>query len=356
MKKTVDEFINETFNKSDRISIASIYEMLKAEPYGFMPCNLTAFILGFILKEYTKGVYSYSDNLTTVPLDAEKLASMISEIIKQDNTPEKRYKDKFIVTLTEEERAFNKATSVAFDIPEMYCVSVTETRSRIREQMKGFSFPIWVIKYVLDDKTFKTDKDVVSKLIDNYCGIANNKNMEGEKSDNDIALTIGKLCLDNEGVVDDLKSILTKDNCKSGMLEYLKLYDGGKLPAVAEKINDGGQYINQLQYKFSSDAANWVWNTDTVNAKIDELICEYEIIEISNGVLSKNATYMEAIRAWVDKIGQIRLAYSMIKNELGDMSKPIGVSEYHLCTDLPLDLKNALPAVEDIRSRIDMKK
>ena len=190
LKKTVDEFINETFNKSDRISIASIYEMLKAEPYGFMPCNLTAFILGFILKEYTKGVYSYSDNLTTVPLDAEKLASMISEIIKQDNTPEKRYKDKFIVTLTEEERAFNKATSVAFDIPEMYCVSVTETRSRIREQMKGFSFPIWVIKYVLDDKTFKTDKDVVSKLIDNYCGIANNKNMEGEKSDNDIALTI----------------------------------------------------------------------------------------------------------------------------------------------------------------------
>ena len=41
---------------------------------------------------------------------------------------------------------------------------------------------------------------------------------------------------------------------------------------------------------------------------------------------------------------------------LRDMSKPIGVSEYHLCTDLPLDLKNALPAVEDIRSRNDMKK
>lgn len=97
----------------------------------------------------------------------------------------------------------------------------------------------------------------LKKLIE-ACGIANNKNMEGEKSDNDIALTIGKLCLDNDGVVDDLKSILTKDNCKSGMLEYLKLYDGGKLPAVAEKINDGGQYINQLQYKFSSDAANWV--------------------------------------------------------------------------------------------------
>ena len=36
--------------------------------------------------------------------------------------------------------------------------------------------------------------------------------------------------------------------------------------------------------------------------------------------------------------------------------KPIGVSEYHLCTDLPLDLKSALPDPEEIRSRIDMKK
>ena len=41
---------------------------------------------------------------------------------------------------------------------------------------------------------------------------------------------------------------------------------------------------------------------------------------------------------------------------LRDMSKPIGVSEYHLCTDLPLDLKNALPDPEEIRSRIEMKK
>lgn len=329
LKKSIDEFIENSFAKSDRIAIASIYEMLKADPYGFMPCNLTAFILGFILKEYANSTYSYSDNLTTVSLDTEKLANMISEIIKQDNTPDKRYKDKYIVTLTEEERAFNKATSIAFDIPEMYCVSITETRSRIREQMKGYSFPIWVIKYVLDGITFKTSKDIVSKLIDNYCGIANNKNIEGEKSDNDIALTIGRLCLDHEGAVEDLKAVLTKDNCKRGMLEYLKVYEGGKLPSIASKINDGGQYINQLQYKFSSDAANWVWNIDTVNAKIEELICEYEIVEISNKILTKNTAYVDVIRAWVDKLGQIRLAFSIIKNELGER-KPFYTSLYNL--------------------------
>lgn len=319
LKTAVEDIIRKEYEKSDRISIAQIYNVLKAEPYGFMPCNLTAFILGFVLKEYvTAGIYSYSDNLTTVPLDTEKLASMISEIIKQENTPDKRYKDKFIVTLTEAERAFNKATSAAFEIEEKYCVTITETRSRIREQMKSFSFPIWLIEYTIDGVAFKTTKEIVCSLIDNYCGIANNKNMEGGKSDTDIALAIGHICIDNPDAVEDLKSILTKDNCKNGMMKYLEVYRGGLLPSIAKTIGDGGQYINHLAYKFSSDAANWVWNKDTVHGKIDELITEYEIIETSNKVLTKNATYQETIRAWCSKIDQIRLAYSVIKNELGD--------------------------------------
>ena len=318
LKRSVDQLIENEFKKSDRITISTIYSFLKQEPYGFMPCNLTAFIMGFVLKEYSNGVYSYSDNITTVPLDAEKLSLMISEIIKQDNTQDKRYKDKYIVTLTEEERAFNHATSTIFDIPEIYCVSITDTRSRIREQMKSFSFPIWLIKYSVEGEGFSTSKDAVDKLIDNYCGIANNHNMDGEKSDNDIALIIGKMCLETPDVVDDLKKILTKDNCKNGMLEYLKVYSGGKLPSIAKEIGDGGQYINHLAYKFNSDAANWVWNTETVNSKIDELITEYEIIDISNKILAKNIVFQDTIRAWLSKIDQIRIPYVLIKNELGD--------------------------------------
>lgn len=318
LKRAVKEIIDKEFEKSDRISISVIYNVLKVEPYGFMPCNLTAFILGFVLKEYANDIYSYSDNLTTVPLDTDKLALMISEIIKQENTPDKHYKDKYIVTLTEAERAFNRATSDAFGIEEKYCVSITETRSRIREQMKSFSFPLWLIEYTIEKVSFKTSREIVCSLIDNYCGIANNKNMDGDKSDNDIALTIGQICIDNPDAVEDLKSVLVKENCKQGMLRYLEVYRGGLLPSIAKAIGDGGQYINHLAYKFSSDAANWVWNKDTVNVKIDELITEYEIIETSNKVLTKNVTYQETIRAWCDKITQIRLAYSVIKNELGD--------------------------------------
>ncbi len=318
LKKYVDEIISETFKDHDRISIAYIYNKLKEEPYGFMPCNLTAFILGFILKEYANGVFSYSDNLTTDTLDTDKLATMISEIIKQDNTPDKRYKDKYIVTLTESERAFNKATSEIFNIDPKYCVSITDTRLRIREQMKTFAFPIWLIEYDIDNITFKTNKDSVCKLIDTYCAIANNQNDGKGKSDSDIALEIGDYCLSTPDVIEDLKIVLTKERCKQGMLKYLESYEGGKLVSIAKSIGDGGQYINHLEYKFNSDAANWVWNKDTVNSKINELITEYEIIENSNRVLAKNNNFIDTIRAWRDKIDQIRLAYSVIKNNIDE--------------------------------------
>lgn len=318
LKNKVDEIIAEVYKDHDRISIGQIYNVLKAEPYGFMPCNLTAFILGFVLKEYANTNYSYSDNVTTDALDTEKLALMISEVIKQENTPDKRYKDKYIVTVTESERSFYKVTSEVFLVDPKYCVSVTDTRSRIREQMKTFSFPIWLVEYAIDDVSFKTSKDMVCALIDDFCAMANNQNDGKGKTDSDIAIGIGDFCIENPEVIEDLKTVLTKNRCKQGMLKYLETYAGGKLVAIAKTVGDGGQYINHLEYKFNSDAANWVWNKETVHSKIDELIVEYEIIECSNKVLAKNTTYVETIRAWCDRIGQIRLAYSVVKNNIGE--------------------------------------
>lgn len=42
--------------------VLELYQSLAAKPFGFMPCNLTAFVLGFVLKEYCRGEYRWSDN------------------------------------------------------------------------------------------------------------------------------------------------------------------------------------------------------------------------------------------------------------------------------------------------------
>ena len=322
IKVEVDKIIQDAFASGDRISIAQIYDFLqdKNGNYGFMPCNLTAFVIGFLLKEYADGTYNYSDGINNDILNVAKLKEMVSEIIKHQQNPIPRYKDKFIVTTTAEEKAFNEASSKIFGIPIHLCNSVEQTRERIRQKMKDLSFPIWVLKYVLDNATLKSGKDVVSNLIDDYSGIANNSNYGTAKTDSDIAMAIGKLCIENPGVIEDLTSLVTKDKCTEGMKAYLEQYDDGVLPKLANEVSDGGQFINRLKKKFDADAANWVWNTDTANQKIDEVVQEYRIIAQSNKILPKSTSFDGVIREWIDKCDMIRISYLYAKNYWENLS------------------------------------
>lgn len=317
IKKDVDEAIQKAFSDGGRISIKSIYEIVQCKPYGFMPCNLSAFILGFVLKEYIDGSYSWSDGLTNDALNLDKLKEMVAEVINLQITPNARYKDKYIVAMTPEEKAFNEAASIAFGIPLHLCISIEQTRERIRNKMKEYSFPIWTIKEIIPGIALKTEESVIRSLIDCYCGIANSNNMGGSKTDNSIALEIGEICLKNKNASEDLKGLLTKENCTEGMKKYVADFEGGQLIELASEIEDNGQYINVLRGKFDADAANWVWNIETAQQKIREVILEYKIISESSKVIGKNITFNNTIREWCDKCGLIRISYAAAKNQFG---------------------------------------
>ena len=320
IKIHVDGIICDGFqNGGGRVSIKRIYDSLKVAPYGFMPCNLSAFIMGFILKEYTTGTFSWSDGLTNDILNVNKLKEMIDEVIRLEITPNPRYKDKYIVAMTDEEKAFNEITSAAFGIPINMCTSVPNTRERIRSKMKEYSFPIWTLKSILGEEVLKTDATVLAEIIDSFCGIANSNNMGASKSDSDIAMVIGKLAKENPNAADDLKRLLNKEKCTQGMTAYLKTFEDGALVALAEQVGDGGQYINALRKKFDADAANWVWNVETAQQKIREVILEYTIIVESNKVISKSISFEATIREWCDKCGYIRISYAAAKNYLDEL-------------------------------------
>lgn len=319
VKVKVDSVIGDAFRDGNRISIKAIYDVLKSAPYGFMPCNLTAFIMGFLLKEYVNGTYSWSDGLTNDILDVNKLKEMVAEVINLQITPNPRYKEKYIVAMTDEEKAFNEATSVAFGIPQNLCTSVEQTRERVRSKMKELSFPIWTLKYILDSCDISVEEDVLSTLIDDFCGIANSNNLGGSKTESDIAMEIGHICIANKTAAASLKTILTKEKCTEGMCAYLSQFENGRLLTLASEVGDNGQYINVLRRKFDADAANWVWNIETARQKIFELILEYEIINESNKVVDRTVSFDGMVAEWCDKCQYIRISYAAAKNYFDDL-------------------------------------
>ncbi len=318
IKIAVEKVIKDAFDRDGRVSIERIYRLLKESPYGFMPCNLTAFVMGFVLKEYAVSTYSWSDGLTNDVMSVGKLKEMVAEILKHTTTPIPRYKDKFIVAMTEEEKSFNRASSSIFAIEKSLCTSIEQTRERIRQKMKELLFPVWCLEAILDDVPLQSDKKIVEKLINGYTNIANNHNTS--QTDSDIAMDIGKLCLENPLSVNDLANLVSRENCKKGMQTYLAGYKDGRLPMLASSVGDNGQYINRLRGKFDADAANWVWNKDTADDKIDEVILEYEIIEASNRILPQNVDFDNTVREWSNCCNRIRVSYLYGKSNWEELS------------------------------------
>lgn len=322
MKRSIEEVINDVFEKGgDRVSIAEIFQVLKREPYGLIPCNLTAFVLGFLLKEYVNDKFSYSDGVVNDALNEDKLKEMVSELLKHQTMPMPRYKDKFIVTMTQEDKAFNDASAELFGIPRNLCSSIEQTRGHIRNKMRDLSFPFWTLKHVLDETTLKNKKSTVEELIDGFSGIANSQNIASSRSDNDIAQGIGKLLLSHEGLVEDLKPLVNTEHCTKGMQAFLHSFEDGVLLELAQEVEDNGQYINRVRAKFITDAANWVWNLDTAKQIIRDVILEYRIIAASNKIIGKTVSFNDTIREWLEACRNIRISYLFAQNYWEELSQ-----------------------------------
>ena len=143
--------------------------------------------------------------------------------------------------------------------------------------------------------------------------------MGGSKTDSDIAMAIGRICLANQSAAEDLRILLSKEKCTEGMISYLSTYQEGILPGLSKQIGDNGQYINVLRRKFDADAANWVWNVDTAQQKIQEVVLEYSIIAESNKYVDKTISFEGAIAEWCDKCQYIRISYAAAKNYLDEL-------------------------------------
>lgn len=320
IKNLVEDIVQKGFSSPEgRVSVLGIYEKLEEAPYGFMPNNITAFVMGFVLKEYVKSDYFWSNGSTSEAITVDKMKQMIANAINQKVTPNRNYKEEYIVAMSAEQKAFLSCTAKIFHIPKEQCGSIESARDQIRSRMRQLVFPIWCIKSILNGETFLTSKNVISDVIDNYCGIANTAN-SNRKSESALADDIGKSVLTYEMLACDLENLLTDEKCKGGMLAYIGTYRGGLLKKLASEIEDNGAYIECVKQKFNADAANWVWHSDTANERIDDVILEYQIILESNRYNPKAVSLHDAVIEWNKKMGNIRISYEALKKYTGTLN------------------------------------
>lgn len=184
--------------------------------------------------------------------------------------------------------------------------------------MKQLTFPIWCVKSLLATENLSSSIEDISEVIDCYCGIANTANST-KSSESDLADAIGRKINENPNIVDDLTKLITNEKCKAGMLVYIRNYRSGLLETLALEVDDNGAYIDQVKQKFNADAANWVWNSETADEKIDDVILEYQIIVESNKLNPRALSLHEAVIEWNKRSSNIRISFEALRKYAGTL-------------------------------------
>jgi len=296
IKKALEKMISDAFLKTGKISINEIYDYLEGM-VGFSPCNLSAFVTGFLLKEYGGEPYrcenaeGYREAMTP-----DKLSEMIANYIGKPNA-----KSTYIVSLTDDEKAFYELTEIAWLVPQNECTSPQHAGTKVLAKMRDLRFPVWCLEDV--------DSAAVFDLVKKYIELVQ---CQGDKA-HDIAKQIGEIKLNREAVGPHLKELLTMDNCKNGMKSFLGRFEGGVLVTLAKEIGAEDRMLVDIQNSFSVEYSA-LWNRSTGEDEIHNLINEYEVVKRTNLLLNvQKNSLLGAFDSWRERLKFIGFSCESVK-------------------------------------------
>jgi hypothetical protein len=301
LKRVVDCLVKNAFERDGRISVGDIFDLLIEN--GFMPCNLYAFLTGFLLKEYAKDNFRYSDGDTGDKMSPDKLAEIIGEYIKHKNTPIPRYKDKYIEVMTKEQMAFMSFAKIVFDIPDN--IAIEQVVVRIRSKLKGLGYPIWCFKE-MDTYGLESFIDKIAALV--------NPNIGGDNIAK-TAAAIGRMSLQTPTAAPNLATLLTIPNAPKAMREFLQYFENGEVLSLAAEIGVMDVLLD-VKRQVGSGEALWLWDKETGEDEIRKLLIDYKIVAASNHINTKGSSLQACIGEWREKIKSIRIPYAILVTEV----------------------------------------
>jgi hypothetical protein len=307
IKARLEQEIKTAFERDGQISIREIYDILSDE-YGFAPCNLSAFLAGFLLKEYACEPYRYNDsNNGHEPMSAEKLTEMLGNYIGNQNLL--KYKDTYIVKMTPEEMAFYSLTEKAFKISQNQCSSAGQAAQLVATKMRQLGLPVWCL--------FEIDDFGVYDVIEKYTDLVQKEGKETHQK----AIEIGRIAIAKPNLGDNLSALLTKENCQRGMREYLAHFESGKVIELAKKIGADSNVLEDVHRLFDVKHSCF-WDKSIGEDEIRKLTVEYSVVLESSKILGVNVNSLrKCYTEWRERLKFIGISHEAAKTYTADILK-----------------------------------
>ena len=310
MKTAINEIVERSFKKSSMVSGLDIWNELKKPPYGLLPNTGSAFLLGFLLREYADSTYYKRDtNNNTVFLNYVDLSELIFALIKE--LPKAR--GQYIVKQTPEQLKFCQITGEIFKIAKDKRNSIDDIAKNINIYLINNRYPLWSIKYYIEEEKNEHEYcELMVQLTDLLCEFVKPETKIGRERSK-VVEDIYHLYQQYNAIDEVFGNILSADNMRTGMDYYIAQYKP-ELIQVASKLQvESKECLELLNSKLSNDSS-YLWEIGDTNRQIDNLYIDLKLISDINRVLTtKQKTYSDARKALIEKLNIIKIPYALLK-------------------------------------------
>jgi len=214
--------ISNTIDKGSNLSIREVYLELQRAPYGMKYNVLSAFVLGFVLRDIITKDYQWDNGQKTGSLDAETLAEIIETVVKDDGNNNIRM-EKTICRLSNEDKTFIEKA------PQMFGIANTIVDARVEdvilqiqshiERISGRA-PLWVLLEYIRSVN-EPQIDLIKDILNEVC-IAGSTSSKGNKEGrSDAVKKVGTLILSNASIVETIAGYVKPENFVAAFQLYV---------------------------------------------------------------------------------------------------------------------------------------
>ena len=276
------EKLKNTVGKNSPCSIRKIYIELQRAPYGLRYNPYSAFVLGFVLKEFLeqKQPLQWTNGQMTKSLDHATLAEIIVAVVKDDGGNSIK-DEKLICKLSKEEKAFIKQAPQMFGIStsgnEDETVEAVVMASQQRIEKISDGVPLWCLSDYIESQS-DPQAELCRRIISNFCAAMTISSKIKTEERSNFIQQIGHDLLQTEGLAKAFSNYITPEIFKKAFHLYVDQTEP-ELKKVAEEVGDRTQkYCDAVKDKLA-ETASWLWKKEDYSPVIACVLREYQVIQ-----------------------------------------------------------------------------
>jgi hypothetical protein len=267
-----------TVGRGGQQSIRVVYLELKREPFGLRYNALSAFVLGFCLRDILQKNYQWTNGQLTQPLDIIALKEIIEAVVKDDGSNKIGNKEKLICRLSKEDKKFIEKAPIIFGATPIADATVESVLSQIQGCVEAISarVPLWILPEYVRAKNDPKADDIETVLNDVCTAFTTSSKGKLEERVNAVKQA-GEIILNDPDIVGAIADYIKKEN----FIRAFEIYVDKVNPALSTLANSIGDVSHGYCLSIldrCQETAGWLWKQADISREIDDMLCEYEII------------------------------------------------------------------------------